>query len=40
MTFTERLQQSLDKAASKEVYNSFKKEYEWKSEANQKRSVR
>lgn len=40
MSFQERLQQALDKAPAKEVYNGLIKPYTWDKEANQKRSVR
>lgn len=40
MSFQERLQQALDKAPAKEVYNGLSKPYTWDKEANQKRCVR
>lgn len=40
MTYAQRLQEQLNKAPSKEVYNAQKKAYDWKIEANQKRSIR
>ena len=40
MSYAERLAKQLEQAPQKEVYNSFKKTYDWSREANQKRAVR
>lgn len=40
MTYAQRLQEQLNKAPSKEVYNAQKKVYDWKREASSLRPIR
>lgn len=40
MRFTERLDKQLEQAPQRVTFNAQKKQYNWQTEGNQKRSIR